>query len=416
MMKRTNNYATRNNAYRTNGSSYGAQTHSSSYSTHSSSYSRGKSIDIPQASGDDEAGYSNGMRRNTTPKRGKSATGGRSCMFTFLVLVVIVMVGGYSLVVHHERKMLKAQLVEQDATMRELEMDLSMKFDSKIKKLNEENTKLKHQMADGKELKVENQNLKTKNKSLQVQVDNEKGKLKNARDKHKVELERLRNEKSNSQGGQVNQLSNAKTKLQQNIQLMSKTALMEKYGPGPHLVEMHLRFDSHLGRDDGGIITLEMAPIDELPHAVYWFLEQVSRKLYDGSSFHRNAGHVIQGGAAPNFLTPENHRPNEQSFRDAGFHSILFQEYSNKFPHVKYTLGYAGRPGGPDFYINTKDNSKIHGPGGQRNYDDPSEADTCFAKVIDGFDLVDRMHGLPVKEGDYRALVDNVAIVSMRRK
>ncbi len=152
--------------------------------------------------------------------------------------------------------------------------------------------------------------------------------------------------------------------------------------------------------------------MEELPHAVYWFLEQVSRKLYDGCSFHRNAGHVVQAGPAPNFLSGPNPRLNKR-FKDAGFYNVLFQEYSNKFPHVKYSLGYAGRPGGPDFYISTMDNTKIHGPGGQTSYDDPTEADPCFAKVVEGFDVVDRMQKSPVEPGEYRAMQHNVAIISM---
>jgi hypothetical protein len=72
------------------------------------------------------------------------------------------------------------------------------------------------------------------------------------------------------------------------------------------------------------------------------------------------------------------------------------------------------RPGGPDFYINLRNNTNRHGPGGQTAYNDPAEADPCFAKVVQGFDTLQRMHGAPIKEGDYNALVSNVAIVSMK--
>lgn len=158
---------------------------------------------------------------------------------------------------------------------------------------------------------------------------------------------------------------------------------------------------------------IELAPIDEMPHAVYWFLEQVTRGLFDGCSFHRNAGHVVQGGPAPNFLSPPDPQLHKR-FQRAGFYHILFQEYSPKFPHEKYTMGLAGRPGGPDFYVSTANNTKLHGPGGQRSYDDPSEADPCFAKVVEGFNVVDRMQLGPVKPGGYKAFTDNVAIVSMK--
>ena len=74
------------------------------------------------------------------------------------------------------------------------------------------------------------------------------------------------------------------------------------------------------------------------------------------------------------------------------------QEYHADFPHVKYTLGYAGtRPGGPDFLdVSTQGNSRNHGPGGQGSYAVKSEADPCFAKVVEGFEAVDRMHTLKV--------------------
>ena len=32
-----------------------------------------------------------------------------------------------------------------------------------------------------------------------------------------------------------------------------------------------------------------------------------------------------------------------------------FQEYHASYPHVKYTLGFAGRPGGPAWYISPAD-------------------------------------------------------------
>ena len=117
-----------------------------------------------------------------------------------------------------------------------------------------------------------------------------------------------------------------------------------------------------------------------MPHSVHFFLEQVSRNLYDGCSFHRNAGHVVQGktlferklicystlhcishnyqssfyeGGPVTYYKNEGARP-RKLFVESGLTSVSFQEYSVDFPHVKYTLGFAGRPGGPDFYVSVK--------------------------------------------------------------
>jgi hypothetical protein len=94
---------------------------------------------------------------------------------------------------------------------------------------------------------------------------------------------------------------------------------------------------------------------------------------------------------------------------------LIFANSSPNFPHVKYTLGYAGRPGGPDFYVSTMDNTRNHGPGGQSSYEEASEADPCFAKVVPGYEaVVDRMARSDIQEGGYRRMKHYVAIRHMR--
>ena len=88
-----------------------------------------------------------------------------------------------------------------------------------------------------------------------------------------------------------------------------------------------------------------------MPYTVNHFLQQVSLGLWNGCSFHRNAGHVVQGGPITNHLNP-GARLNV-AFKEADLGSVVFQEYHKDFPHKKYTMGYAGRPGGPDFYVST---------------------------------------------------------------
>eukprot|EP00656_Telonema_subtile_P003657 TRINITY_DN11661_c0_g5_i1.p1 TRINITY_DN11661_c0_g5~~TRINITY_DN11661_c0_g5_i1.p1 ORF type:complete len:328 (-),score=41.16 TRINITY_DN11661_c0_g5_i1:47-1030(-) len=117
-----------------------------------------------------------------------------------------------------------------------------------------------------------------------------------------------------------------------------------------------------------GVILVQTAPIRLMPHAVFLFLELVSK--WEGGAFHRNAGHVLQAMTSGRHL------------------GLAFQEYSAKYPHVKGTLGYAGRPGGPSFYISTVDNTRNHGPASQGS---KSEADSCFGRVLEGEDVVDRL-------------------------
>mmetsp|Transcript_13128 Transcript_13128/g.36926 ORF Transcript_13128/g.36926 Transcript_13128/m.36926 type:complete len:430 (-) Transcript_13128:1015-2304(-) len=342
---------------------------------------------------------------------GKRKSRSSSWMGWFMMIVTILIASGYFVVSYHERQVMLKQMEEQDAAMRELEVSLSMKFDAKIKALTKEKEELGKHYTQQKDWRVENQQLKDINARLEHDLKEKTPDTATTRKLNEVEEHARRLEGYNTH------LKVSRKKMQENLQLLSKKAVIEKFGPEPYNVEIFVRFDSHKGIPDGGYITLELAPLDEMPHAVYWFLEQVDRKLYDGTSFHRNAGHVVQGGPSTNFLSAEGETREDQvrRFQDAGFHSILFQEYSPAFPHEKYTVGYAGRPGGPDFYISTQDNTKNHGPGGQSNYDDPSEADPCFAKIVHGIDVVDRMHQSPVKEGDYRAMERNVPIVHMKR-
>jgi cyclophilin family peptidyl-prolyl cis-trans isomerase len=248
-------------------------------------------------------------------------------------------------------------------------------------------------------------------------IESENQKLKSKLEQEEVEIGTLRKRTSKelpTLQQKVERLEAYKNQMRDSIQKMSKQRLIEKYGPGPHKVEVQLAFDpDSLLEGTADRIVLELAPVEFMPHTVYWFLEQVHHGLYDKCAFHRNANHVIQAGPVGNHLTA----PNEgllKKFIESGFGSVLFQEYSNEYKHYKYTLGLAGRPGGPDFYINMKDNDRLHGPGGQIG-SDADDADPCFARVVEGFDAVARMHQSDIDEdGGYRHMRHNVAIKYMR--
>ncbi|ETO30840.1 hypothetical protein RFI_06276 [Reticulomyxa filosa] len=166
-----------------------------------------------------------------------------------------------------------------------------------------------------------------------------------------------------------------------------------------------------------GIIEIEMAPFNIMPHTTRYFLQMIASGFWNGCHFFRNANHVIQANC--------HHRCVACSFQMCcvvckenaqakvffwigtnGRHeyepSISFQEYSEEYVHKPFTVGIAGRPGGPDFYINLVDNIRNHGPGGQ-----DGEADPCFGKIVKGMEVIHHIQSLPKKPNDpLEVLVD----------
>jgi cyclophilin family peptidyl-prolyl cis-trans isomerase len=179
--------------------------------------------------------------------------------------------------------------------------------------------------------------------------------------------------------------------------------LFHRYGPGPHYyVEMQLVFDPESNVYDAdkdqnaALVVIQTARIEHMPHSVFQFLELVSHKVYDGTTFHKRLNHIVQAG--PSVETKAQQR-GSLLLLDPSLSNIMFQEYSPEMAHTPYTVGFPGRPGGPDFYVNMKDNSAIHGPGGQSwHYGDlVDDADPCFGTIVEGIDVIERIHQSNVK-------------------
>jgi hypothetical protein len=181
----------------------------------------------------------------------------------------------------------------------------------------------------------------------------------------------------------------------------------KRFGPGPHYVEMEIEYpeyqstileSKHWPRARG-IVRYEMASLDLMPVAVNLFLQQVHHGLWDGCSFVVNAVHILQAGPhRHNGQGGYNHNIPElyNRFISTKLDVMPFQEYSAEYTHVKHTLGFSGRPSGPDFYISKIDNSITHGPGGQEHHDLHEEADPCFAKVVAGERILEDIYKIPV--------------------
>jgi hypothetical protein len=150
---------------------------------------------------------------------------------------------------------------------------------------------------------------------------------------------------------------------------------------------------------------LEMAPLAIMPHSVHLFLEQVSHNLWKDAYFYLNGPHVLQAGPQGDNSLEEATGLNSwelalKPFRELELAHLAFPEYSADFPHVPWSIGFTGRPGGPDFYISKMDNTIPHGPGGQYQHDLDEFGDPCFAKVVDGYDTLHAIFSLSTYADD----------------
>jgi cyclophilin family peptidyl-prolyl cis-trans isomerase len=171
--------------------------------------------------------------------------------------------------------------------------------------------------------------------------------------------------------------------LQDYIQEQSRHQVIAKHGVGPYHVEFQIA--SYQNKKPSKFV-VELA-FDFVPHAVETFLDMIASKLWDNTVFyHHMAQHHVVAAAPVNYGTFD---AKHYHLSALGYTGVGFPEYSSYFPHHQYTLGFSGT--GPNFYINTMDNAKHHGPGGQGHHDLPSDADPCFGKIISGQEAVRSM-------------------------
>jgi len=191
--------------------------------------------------------------------------------------------------------------------------------------------------------------------------------------------------------------------LQEATRRESRRTVLERFGPGPHFVKMMFEIPQ---RDNyQGEFLIELAPLDAVPHAIHLFLEQVDHGLWNRSTyFYLNGPHVLQAGPSldeeDDEEQEEHHNQDDESsrkpFERMGLDELAFPDYSETFPHVTWTVGFTGRPGGPDFYINKVDNTEGHGPGGQYQHALEEQGDACFGKIVQGRDSVAKIFTQPV--------------------
>ena len=200
-------------------------------------------------------------------------------------------------------------------------------------------------------------------------------------------------------------LSNAKKDIQswkekaeslvKKIDFRSRRDVLKTYGPGPHYVRMTFSLSPDVSEN----ILLKMAPLDMMSHTVQMFLKLIEEKMYVGGTFLLARDHIIAAAPIDSFDS-ENNRRLEEKINAEGFFrdgALLFHQYTPEFPHERYTVGFSSS-GGPLFYINIQDNTELHGP--RHNNEGDVEGDPVIASVVEGFDVIQRIHALPRNDDD----------------
>lgn len=225
------------------------------------------------------------------------------------------------------------------------------------------------------------------------------------------EISKLRNQISTLQREKTNQrddpsefgykvqshrLTSDKRRLEGAIQDMSTRHLLEKFGSGPYYVEVTLDASLKEGQEAAngeGVfdrLIIELSS-NAMPHSSDWFLDKVDKQLFDGTSFSQTNEGELALAMAPHL-------------KGDSFPQLVFNEqHIEKQLPIPYAVGLRSGPGGISVYLNTAavETSLQTSPAGDNN---PS-----FAKVIEGFDRLDR-----IIEGNGKTRQGSVSIRSMR--
>ena len=176
-----------------------------------------------------------------------------------------------------------------------------------------------------------------------------------------------------------------------------------RYGEGPHYVRFEVVFPQDEDEDSkSSSFVVKLASEHYMPHSVHVFLEMVVMGLFDGTSFPISADHIIKAEPEP---YENSHEVKIAPPPDSDFAHPSFPEYNSNYAHTEYTLGFMAKEGSKGFYINTRDNTDVHGPGSQEHNKlgiGAAGADPCFGEVISGRDVIDRIRDSPTFSNGFR--------------
>lgn len=210
------------------------------------------------------------------------------------------------------------------------------------------------------------------------------------------------------------QLASLRTRVQES----SRASVLDQYGPkGSYRVRVTLDLDNEEGKHDEttSSFVIETASLSQSPHTVHHFLDQINAKLWNdgGLKFTSNPGHMIK--AIPSSTQ------SELAFAGAGLDKIMIDESPSSFAtsygtssmsmsmptgapsssssssdvttasfldHAALTVAYpthslSNSNGGIGFYINTADNTDVHGQ------------DPIIGRIVEGEEALKRLLAIP---------------------
>mmetsp|Transcript_11202 Transcript_11202/g.17323 ORF Transcript_11202/g.17323 Transcript_11202/m.17323 type:complete len:472 (+) Transcript_11202:218-1633(+) len=397
MMRRSN--AKKDDLPTNTGGYYGGQGYGGGYANNgygSSSSGGGFGVGSGAASYNDSSPYNSSSNRMSLSGGGgskkKYSKGGGGMPFSFDKFVVACIIAGLFLVLTVYYRSSYNSVLSKFHTQSVMDAVKNYEKMESEKKRYEYEARANREKQDSlrttiREMEKSSRDMTKKYRDLETQLQRERDHRGN-----QVELSEEHREAYLEVEGERNYLSKREKAwmdqvyvLQNATQRESTRAVMERFGPGPH----HVLFTVQLNTEERGTFTVELAPLSMLPHANHLFLEQVYHELWDNTWFYLNGPHVLQAG--PQDWEDEESGQSMSRFTETRLEKLSFPEYHEEFPHEPWTLGFTGRPGGPDWYINKADNTKPHGPGGQYQHDLEEQADSCFAKIVDGKDTLQRI-------------------------
>ncbi|KAL9186111.1 hypothetical protein ACHAXT_005349 [Thalassiosira profunda] len=189
--------------------------------------------------------------------------------------------------------------------------------------------------------------------------------------------------------------------LQERIAYRNKHDVLQQYGTGPYHVKVTLEFASEDVSEivDTAFFVLELGPLEEMPHTVYNVMKMVKEKTFVDGTMILAQEHILVGGPV-DVHDKENNDELEQRMVQGGYFPgglLLFNEHSAVLPHAQWTIGF-NEVGGPVFYINLRDNTKLHGPNGR--------GEVCFGKITEGVHVIQRVVDIPrAADGSFKTAV-----------